>query len=166
MAKNVKKYRIYLATEIYRSNDIPDYLKNLLVREPATYRIQKQEGSLTPKEKRESREVVRSERNIKVNLPSGEEKEIKINLVEFDKSLWRYYIEVSNLEELFDFFDEISGSDIAYMIENVENLKENAPKFLEINFGLEEIEGYVLYMEDAFLMDEEEFEEMEEGEDG
>lgn len=161
--KNVKKINYYVASEVKRSNDLPEDIKNMLHREAATYRIVKAESQMTAKEKRESRELIKRKEKFPVMSADGEKKEIEIDLVEFDKQFWRYFIPCGTLEDLNDFLEELNHFGIPYTIEPVNN-GDDTPghaKFLEINFGLEEIEGYVIYLEDSFLLDDEELEEEE-----
>jgi hypothetical protein len=156
-----KKINYFVASELMRSNDLPEEMKNILHREPATYRIVKPESQMTAKEKRESRELTKRKEKITIVNAEQEKREIEVDLVEFDKQFWRYFIPCGTLEELNDFFEELNHFGIPYTVEPANG--DDSPghaKFLEINFGLEEIDGYVIYLEDSFLMDDE-FEEEE-----
>lgn len=116
---------------------------------------------LTAKEKRDSREVVRKKSKVPVMSDEGV-KEIELSLVEFDKSLWRFYLECSTLEELNEFFEEVDELGLAFTVQSVKaaNDSEGFAKFLECNFGLEEITGYVIYFEDEWMLEsDEDFEE-------
>lgn len=160
MAK-LKPIRYYCCSQLFVSNELPNKLQGLLKREPATYRVTKRENTLTAKEKRDSREVVRKKSKVPVMSEEGV-KEIELNLVEFDKSLWRFYLECSNLEELNEFFEEVDELGLAFTIQSVNNDSEGFRKFLECNFGLEDVSGYVIYFEDEWMLDEGDFEEEEE----
>lgn len=160
MAKN-KPIRYYCCSQIFVSNELPNRLQGLLQREPATYRVTKSENSLTTKEKRDSREVVKKKGKVPVMSEEGV-KEMELNLVEFDKSLWRFYLECSTLEQLNDFFEEIDqlGFSITVTSAKVAVDNEDFADYLECNFGLEEVAGYIIEFQDEWMLSDrdEEFE--------
>lgn len=160
-----KKTRYYVASEIERSCDIYPHIQNLLERERSTYRVMKPEKGVTPKERREGSEVTKTEISVQMIL-NDKEVTKKIPFLQFDKKSWRFYLEVDGLEDLNDFFEEIENFGIPFSIKRIPaDPEEEFIEFMEQNFGLEEIEGHIIYFHDMLLDDEEEYDFVGEGEE-
>lgn len=165
MAKK-NKIRHYVATELYTSGDVPDFIKDLCEREPTSYRQTKPAEALSSKEKRDGREKVTSKGKM-ITMVDGEQQEKEIDLVSFDKPGWRYYVEFETIKDMHDFFDEINEHiEIPAFIKFIDpDHCEFCAELIEVNLGLEECpEGsYLIYFADEFLLgDDMEFEGVEE----
>lgn len=153
------KTRLYFTSQLADSQNLPDFLKESLEREPCVYRVTKHTNNLSKKEKRESQERV-SENRV-VNLPDG--KELKIPLVHFDKKGFRYYKDFGELKELIEFMTDMSdNTDIGLGIEEYDSEDENQSKYLEAKFGLNMGDALVCEVKDYIIAAEGRIEELEE----
>ncbi len=162
MAK--KKIRYYLCSQLCASANLHDFIKDLAIREPASYRRVKPVDSLTTREKRQGREMVKEKITLK-SFVNGEVVDKEVEIVKYDHQSWRYYIECSTLEELNSFFAEVSEVvDLAGLIKYIDGEGFAEGEEFETNIGLEEVpEGsHIIYFNDSFLEEDDDFEFMTE----
>lgn len=153
------KFKVYVASEFGSSQELPDFLKDMLEREECTYRVTKPEGALTKKEKRGAQELVKKEFTVQ-----HEGGEFKVPFVSFDRRGKRYFLEVNSLEELFEFvMDYNEYSDCGFTFEKYDPEDDDDAEYLENKFGLEMPECTVMEIKDGVMvLDPEMMEEMDE----
>lgn len=166
MAKKTKPVRIYISSELFQSQELPDFLKEMVEREECYYRVTKRPEQLTKKEKRESHERVT--KDIIVNDGT---KEVKIPLVSFDRKGKRYYRDFIDLSDMLEFCTDFTDEcDLGFSIDYFDPEDPEDEKFLEVNYGLGMAAGYCMEVKDGVVMLEEQLAEMaemyEEGEEG
>ena len=156
-----KKYKIYVTSQIAVSQEMPEFVKDMLHREDCFYRVSKPEELLTKREKRESQEMLR--KTVTLNGPNGEKRDVPF--VEFDWKGKRYFLEINDLSQLFEFSSDLDEHcDYGFSIQHYDPADDDDADYLEAKFGLEMPAGYVLEIKDILEILEPDFEEVEEDE--
>lgn len=137
-------------------------IKDLCERERAVYRKMAPSEILKNKKFDKDCELVKKKQKVVSFNKEGEVEQIEVDFTFFDEKGWKYFIQPTSLKELEDFIVECDeyGFDVIIRYYDPETMEDFEEKFVSNNFGVDLLEEPfgVAILQDAFLMEDEDFE--------